>query len=96
MARNKAEAARMITIDSEAWSAGFAAGETDQTLTACPYPARSTESLVHGTSGFIEGKAKRRRFRAACRRESLSLKNDPQEVEILKWIEKAYDYRGWK
>jgi ribosome modulation factor len=54
-ARNKAEAARRIT---EAWAAGFAAGEAGQALTDCPYPARSTESLAWH-SGFIEGKAKR-------------------------------------
>jgi ribosome modulation factor len=48
-----------FTLDSEAWNAGFAAGEAGKPLTACPYPARSPESLAWH-SGFIEGKAKRR------------------------------------
>jgi hypothetical protein len=39
---------------------------------------------------------RRRGFRAACRRESLMLQNDPQEADILAWIERAADYSGWK
>jgi hypothetical protein len=45
----------MITIDSEAWAAGFAAGEAGQPLTACPYPASSPEALSWH-SGFIAGR----------------------------------------
>jgi ribosome modulation factor len=47
-----------LIIDHEAWAAGFAAGEAGKPLTACPYPARSPESLSWH-SGFIEGNAKR-------------------------------------
>ena len=47
-----------LTIDPEAWNAGFAAGEAGQALTAGPYPKGSNESLSWH-SGFIEGKAKR-------------------------------------
>ena len=47
-----------ITQDRAAWDAGFAAGESGQTVTACPYPAAAADSLAW-YSGFIEGKAKR-------------------------------------
>jgi hypothetical protein len=34
-------------------------------------------------------------FKAECRRQSLSLSNDPKEKEILDWMEQAQDYSGW-
>jgi thiamine monophosphate synthase len=34
-------------------------------------------------------------FKAECRRQSLSLRNDPKEKEILDWMEQAQDYSGW-
>jgi ERCC4-related helicase len=34
-------------------------------------------------------------FKAECRRQSLSLRNDPQEKEVLDWMEQAQDYSGW-
>ena len=37
-----------------------------------------------------------RRFRAAARRQSLMLKDDPHEAEILNWIAKVSDHSGWK
>ena len=47
-----------IAQDRAAWDAGFAAGESGQTVTTCPYPAAAEESLAW-YSGFIVGKAKR-------------------------------------
>lgn len=35
-------------------------------------------------------------FKAECRKQSLSLRNDPQENELLKWMEKAQDFSGWE
>lgn len=35
-------------------------------------------------------------FAAECRRQSLSLRNDPKERALLKWIEAAADLEGWK
>jgi len=34
-------------------------------------------------------------FKSECRRQSLSLRNDPKEKEILDWMEQAQDYSGW-
>ena len=34
-------------------------------------------------------------FRRKCEKESLSLRNDPQEKKILKWIERVADTDGW-
>lgn len=34
-------------------------------------------------------------FKAECRRQSLALRNDPQEKEVLDWMEQAQDYSGW-
>ena len=39
---------------------------------------------------------RRRGFRAACRRQSLMLRNDPQEAEVLAWLEAAGDREGWR
>jgi Antitoxin MazE-like len=35
-------------------------------------------------------------FAKECRRQSRLLQNDPQEREILAWLDKAADRRGWK
>jgi hypothetical protein len=34
-------------------------------------------------------------FIAECRRQSQLLANDPNEKEILEWMEKVQDYSGW-
>lgn len=34
-------------------------------------------------------------FKAECRRQSLALRNDPKEKEILDWMEQVQDYSGW-
>ncbi len=34
-------------------------------------------------------------FAKECRRQSLLLRNDKSEYEILKWIEKSSDRSGW-
>ena len=35
-------------------------------------------------------------FAAECRRQSALLRNDPQEAEVLDWIEAAADTEGWR
>jgi hypothetical protein len=35
-------------------------------------------------------------FAAECRRQSLALQDDPQEADILNWLEAAADTKGWK
>lgn len=35
-------------------------------------------------------------FRRKCRQQARSLRNDPQEVEILDWIEQVSDTSGWE
>jgi hypothetical protein len=35
-------------------------------------------------------------FAEEVRRQCRSLDNDPQEKEVLDWIEKAMDYTGWE
>jgi Antitoxin MazE-like len=35
-------------------------------------------------------------FAREARRQSRMLRNDPQEREILDWLEKVADRRGWK
>ena len=34
-------------------------------------------------------------FAEECRRQSLRLRGDPQEAEILSWLEAAADTDGW-
>jgi len=34
-------------------------------------------------------------FAEECRRQSLLLKNDPQEKEVMDWIEAVADTEGW-
>jgi len=34
-------------------------------------------------------------FKAECRRQSELLANDPNEKEVLDWIEQTQDYSGW-
>ena len=38
---------------------------------------------------------RRRGFAAECRRQSLSLRNDPAEREVLDWLDKVADRDGW-
>lgn len=38
---------------------------------------------------------RREGFAAECRRQSLLVANDPQENEILDWIDQASDTKGW-
>lgn len=35
-------------------------------------------------------------FADECRRQSLSLRNDPQEKEIVDWLEAVADRTGWE
>ncbi len=35
-------------------------------------------------------------FAEECRRQSLLIRNDPQEHDVLEWIEQAADIEGWK
>jgi hypothetical protein len=35
-------------------------------------------------------------FKDECRRQSLSLSNDPQEADILKLLDEAADRGGWE
>lgn len=35
-------------------------------------------------------------FAEECRRQSLSLRDDPQEREMTDWLEKAADTEGWE
>jgi hypothetical protein len=35
-------------------------------------------------------------FAALCREQSARLANDPQETEILEWIEDISDQKGWR
>ena len=35
-------------------------------------------------------------FAAECRRQSALVRNDPQEREVLDWIEAASDAEGWR
>jgi hypothetical protein len=39
---------------------------------------------------------KRKGFAAECRRQCLRLRQDPAEQEILAWIERAADLKGWE
>jgi len=34
-------------------------------------------------------------FANECRRQSLALQDDPQEADILNWLEAAADTKGW-
>jgi len=38
---------------------------------------------------------RRRGFAAECRRQSLSLRDDPAEREVLDWLNKVADREGW-
>jgi hypothetical protein len=38
---------------------------------------------------------RRRGFAGECRRQSLSLRDDPQERETLEWLEQAADRDDW-
>lgn len=35
-------------------------------------------------------------FAEEARRQSLAVRDDPHEKEVLDWIEKAMDYSGWE
>jgi hypothetical protein len=35
-------------------------------------------------------------FASECRRQSLALQGDPQEADILNWLEAAADTKGWE
>jgi hypothetical protein len=39
---------------------------------------------------------RRRGFAAECRRQSLSLCDDPHETETLEWLDKVADQDDWK
>jgi hypothetical protein len=39
---------------------------------------------------------RRRGFAAECRRQSLSLRDDPHEAETLEWLDKVADQDDWK
>jgi Protein of unknown function (DUF3018) len=39
---------------------------------------------------------KKKSFAAQCHRQCLLLRDDPQEKEILEWIEKTADLSGWR
>jgi hypothetical protein len=38
---------------------------------------------------------RRRGFAAECRRQALSLRDDPAEREVLDWLDKVADREGW-
>lgn len=35
-------------------------------------------------------------FAEECRRQSLALRDDPQETDVLAWLEAAADTEGWQ
>ncbi|OYQ33413.1 hypothetical protein CHU95_13445 [Niveispirillum lacus] len=35
-------------------------------------------------------------FAEECRRQSLALRNDPQEREVGEWLEQVADHEGWE
>ena len=35
-------------------------------------------------------------FAEECRRQSLTLRGDPQEADVLAWLEAAADTEGWQ
>jgi hypothetical protein len=39
---------------------------------------------------------RRRGFAAECRRQSLSLRDDPHECETLEWLDQTADRNDWK
>ena len=39
---------------------------------------------------------RRRGFAKECRRQSLSLRGDPHEKDVLKWLGKSASTEGWK
>ena len=39
---------------------------------------------------------RRRGFAAECRRQSLTLRDDPHERDVLEWIDKVADQDDWK
>ncbi|BBE09892.1 Uncharacterized protein MCB1EB_1731 [Mycoavidus cysteinexigens] len=39
---------------------------------------------------------RRQDFTDKCRQQSLALRNDPHETEILNWLQEASDTEGWK
>jgi hypothetical protein len=39
---------------------------------------------------------RRRGFAKECRRQSLILRDDPNETEVLKWLSKSSSTKGWK
>lgn len=39
---------------------------------------------------------RRKGFADECRRQSLLVADDPQEKEVLAWIEEVSDFDGWK
>ena len=39
---------------------------------------------------------RRRGFAAECRRQSMRLKNDPNEKKTLEWLASVADTKGWK
>lgn len=39
---------------------------------------------------------RREAFKEECRKQSLSLKNDPQERDILDFIDSVQDFSGWE
>ncbi len=39
---------------------------------------------------------KQENFAAECERQSMKLQIDPQEKEILEWIDAVADTKGWK
>jgi len=68
-------------------------------LGAAPMPINDKESW-HETFlskvGIHVPETRRRGFAAECRRQSLSLRDDPLEREALEWLDKVADRDDWK
>jgi hypothetical protein len=53
------------------------------------------EVLRELMQSYVEN-AKRRKFFAEARRQSLLLTTSKDEAEVMRWIEDVSDYGGWK
>ena len=71
-------------VRSDPWSrAGAAAPREAAPGRATPDPALGADTRAPG-------------FAAECRRQSLMLRDDPQEAEVLGWIEAVSDTTDWR
>ena len=62
---------------------------------ATPRPA--TPSVAEPDPDYIRAPGTRHKDLAAtCRRQSRLLRDDPQESEVLEWLESVADTAGWR